>query len=238
MYYFKNIRTLKYFIRKIIKPDEITHLGVRLSVGDHTISDWIRDAIYKGFYEYAEGKLLEKYAHSDDRVLEIGGGIGFIGAKCKVCQYVAIYEANPDLIPIISKNISNNEVNAKIINKAVTNNDSYNFIEINIGDHFWNASIMENNLKAKKVKVPAVSLHKILKEHNPTFLIVDVEGYEIELFNNIKFSKNVCKILIEYHPEKVGFDKTNLLREYFKKQGFTVVAKSRDSELMIRSGDK
>ena len=140
---FKNIKTVKYFYRKFLKPNIVKHHGVTLDLNSKYVSPWIKDAIYKGFYENSESKLLNKYISKNDIILEIGGGIGFICCRCKKAKNIIIYEANPNLIKLIKNNLFLNEIKAEIYNFAVVSSQE-NLSKINfyIGENYWNASIV------------------------------------------------------------------------------------------------
>jgi hypothetical protein len=55
------------------------HLGLRLAV-DRSVAKFMRNAISRGVCEATEATLLPPVVRSDDSVLEIGAGLGFIDA--------------------------------------------------------------------------------------------------------------------------------------------------------------
>lgn len=230
---FKNVKTLKYFWRMLARPGIIEHCGVKLKVKDPSVSAWVRDAIYKGFYELAEATLLKSHLRSDDIVVEIGAGIGFIGALCSSAKKVVIYEANPKLLPLIETNISLNGCKATIVNAAIVRDEEMKDIDFYVGPNFWNASLVPN-LGFDRIKVPTLTLEIVLNEHKPTFLIVDVEGYEVKLLNSFSFPDTTRKILIEMHDRKVSEADLNRLRDSIKGKGFALVDSSDQSEMYVR----
>ncbi len=231
---FKNIKTIKYFYRYIFKPDTVNNFGVNIFVGDSNISNWVRDAINKGYYEAAEAELLNDFLSKEDIVLEIGGGIGFIGSICSSkAKQVNIYEANPKLIPIIKHNCKLNGKNFYVYNYAVVNNSDKRDIKFYIGEHFWNASIVKTN-GFEEIVVPTISMNKIMSNLNPSFLIIDVEGYEVELLKKYSFPNSIKKILIEFHPKKVSDNEIEELKNNILENNFKLVARNLESELFKR----
>jgi FkbM family methyltransferase len=230
----KNIKTINYIYRYIFKPDTIKNFGVNIFVRDSNISNWVRDAIYKGFYEAAEAKLLIDYLSENDVVLEIGGGIGFIGSICLTkAKQVTIYEANPKLIPIINHNCKLNGKNFSVYNYAVVNNSDKREIKFYIGENFWNASIFKTD-GFKETTVPSISMNEIVHNLNPSFLIIDVEGYEVELLKKYSFPNSIKKLLIEFHPKKVFDNEIKELKNNIMENNFKLVERSLESELFKR----
>ena len=71
--------------------------GVKIPVS-RALSDNIRAALYDGYYESAELRTIHSKLEPEDRVMEIGAGIGFISSCCakKIgSDRVLAYEANP-----------------------------------------------------------------------------------------------------------------------------------------------
>ena len=160
----KNIFTLKYPFRCLFKPKVVRHIGVLLTLDYSAISDWIVDAIYKGFYERAECNLCRRYIPHNSQVLEIGAGIGLIAtylSSLKNCT-LTIYEPNPLLLPIINDNLSLNGAIAEVRQKAVcgASSPSTNCVSFYIGEHFWNASLIHRP-GFKKVSVESIVITDI-----------------------------------------------------------------------------
>lgn len=112
--------------RRLLHPKIIKNHGVKLYDGNH-ISKNIKNFIYTESYEGEEIKILSGMLKETDRVLEIGAGLGFLTIFCAKrigSSNVIAYEANPKLIEIILQNFELNEVNPKIYNYIVGNNNS------------------------------------------------------------------------------------------------------------------
>lgn len=231
---FKNIKTIKYLYRYIFRPEIVNNFGVNIFVGDPNISNWVRDAINKGYYEAAEAELLYKFLSEEDVVLEIGGGIGFIGSICSTkAKHITIYEANPKLIPLIEHNCNLNGKNFNVYNYAVVNSSKKSEIKFYIGKHFWNASIVKTE-GFKEILVKTISINKIIQSSNSNFLIIDVEGYEQNLLDNFIYPSSIKKLLVEFHPKKISEDKIRELRDNIFKNNFKFVSKNLETQLFMR----
>jgi len=73
---------IKYRIRKVTKPETLEINGVKLNINHSSITDNIRDFFYNESYEGQEVRVLEKVLDKNERVFEIGVGIGFLSTFC------------------------------------------------------------------------------------------------------------------------------------------------------------
>ena len=86
----------------------------------------------------------------------------------------------------------------------------------------------------KETIVPTISMNEIVSNLNPSFLIIDVEGYEVELLKKYSFPNSIKKILIEFHPKKVSENEIKDLKDNIIENNFKLVAKNLESELFKR----
>lgn len=177
---------------------------------------------FLGLYEKEERFFCEKYLTHKDNVLEIGGGFGVISSviknQIKEGKLVVI-EANYKNIPYIKKNLKNNNFNdVKVENFFISNSEGKTKFYIN--ESFLRSS---SKLKTKdEVLVRNVRLKDIFMKYENCFnvLVVDIEGGEIELFEeNLELiTKFISKIIIEVHPKILGVEKSNQLIKNIKKK--------------------
>ena len=207
---------------RMLKNLDIANVeGINISVGDH-ISKPIRRRIYGGYYEEAELLALKSQLCSNDIVMELGAGIGFISSYCAArigSDKVFTYEGNPLLEPHILNTFALNGVSPKLeislLGKVAGEQTFY------ISKDFWSSSTIQRDLNAKALTVPVKSLNEEIKRVNPTFLIIDIEGGEYELFQYIDFH-NVNKIIIELHERVIGTDKIRAVKSSLADAGFHI----------------
>ncbi|MFH7566181.1 FkbM family methyltransferase [Oceanimonas smirnovii] len=174
--------------------------GIRLTFGENLPSPLLR-ALASGSYEQHEAKLLMKFINSDDRVLELGAGIGYMGTLamtyCKPASYTA-YEANPALLPLINNNMKINGVAFTAINALLTAHATS--CDFYVTPAFWASSLIAPASGSyEKVSVPAHNKHEVIENIKPTALVIDIEGGEAEFFQGLNLS-GVKKIIMEIHP--------------------------------------
>lgn len=193
-----------------IKPTFVTINNVKLYTNDQLLSPKIRNILFQGKYEQEEISILKKVLERNDRILEVGAGLGFLSAYCSKkidSSSVFAYEANPHLKQLIYKNYRINKVFPNLENCILENSDLKSkkfFIE----KDFYSSSTFQRSDDANGTCVPVKNLNREINRIKPTFLIVDIEGGELDFFNEIKFN-TIEKIILEVHPKIIGMRGTN-----------------------------
>src|SRR5271165_1314616 len=96
-WYFKYfIKEVYYFLRILLFPyKKISGVLIPLK------NNWaftVKDHIIRGDYETGELNIISKTINSNDRILEIGSGLGFLAIYCaqKIgLEKIVSFEANP-----------------------------------------------------------------------------------------------------------------------------------------------
>lgn len=172
---------------------------------------WIVD----GSYETGEIHIVKQTIEKEDRVLEIGTGLGFVTTFCANAtdsSQVITFEANPMNMFISKQVFEKNGVNPTCRNAFLSNTDAPVLFYVQKTNRL--ASSM-NLTGGQTVEIPSLDLNKIIKDFSPTYLIMDIEGGEYEIFSLIDF-QTIHKIQFELHPTILGQTKCdeifNLLR--------------------------
>ncbi len=205
--------------RRLFRPKKFAHSGITIGIDYNCFSDVIVDHMLAGYYETDELSVIDHLIRPDDKVLEIGAGVGFtssyIAKQLSKKGSIECFEGNPHLIPIIKKNHQRNGVDIKVNNVILAKEPGTTTFYL--ADNFWSSSLGDK--KGKEVVLPQVSFQDYLDNSGPTMLVVDIEGGEIELFKGIVL-KSVEKICIELHPGVTGVEPMNQLIKSFQAQGF------------------
>lgn len=221
-------RYFEYRYKLLRKPQIITIQGIRLFIGQVT-DDRLLHSLYRGTYEFGESRCVQRKISKDDIVMEIGTGIGFISILCaKIIgdERVFTYEALPSLIPIIKINFALNKVSPSLMHAAVIDDDQ-EYVLFHQCEAFWESSMFpfkvasSSNRNLQAIKVPARNINAEIDRIKPSFLIMDVEGYEARLIRACNLT-NIRKILIELHPNIIGDAETRSIRKFLTEMGFTV----------------
>lgn len=197
-----------------------------LDVEFECISHHMRKRLREGRYEILEANLIPQLLDASDSLLELGGGIGYLSSllyRLGKCRHLVVVEAHPELIPVIHKNHSLNSVAATVIHGLVGLGDSSLPAGFFIRDNFWASSFFPPTAqdgKGRLVEVKRISLSNLLREHNITAVICDIEGGEIGLFGEVDLSR-VQKIVVEQHVSVIGEDGVDAVRRQIADQGLS-----------------
>ncbi len=172
------------------------------------MNDAMVKALETGRYESSESIALEKHLRMDDRVLELGAGAGYL--TMQIAQRIGsesllTVEANPKMLSVIENNLVENDITGVTVVNAAVVSDSTNseYITFHITAAFWASSLDTALTKkwksTKSVDVPAVKFSELLQEHQPTVIMMDIEGGEADLFDAI-WPDHIRLLIIELHP--------------------------------------
>ncbi|AFY42240.1 FkbM family methyltransferase [Nostoc sp. PCC 7107] len=205
--------------RKVTKPKSVNILGIQLPIPPN-ISRGPLEALYAGYYEASELKIMKTTLDIHDRVMELGTGLGLLASYCARklgSEKVFTYEANPALESLIRQTFALNNVNPHLnICLLGETSGEQNFY---VGKSFWSSSIIQRKSDDQVIKVPVIPFNQEIQRIDPTFLIIDIEGGEYELFQYANLH-NVKKICIEIHSAIMGVEKTEFVQQKLAAQGF------------------
>ena len=221
---------IKNLFNKITQPQAVEIEGIKVKIPSFA-SNVICQAIYGGFYEADELKLVKNRLSPDDTVMEVGTGLGLLSAYCakKIGNdKVYTFEANPALESAIKDNYALNQVEPQLDICLV--GDRTGVADFYVGQNFWSSSIYDKAQGAKPITVPVINFNEKVREINPTFLLLDMEGGEYEFVKYADFY-NIKKLMIEIHnwiltPEQIKFVKHSLAES-----GFYLVEAASSEEL-------
>jgi FkbM family methyltransferase len=157
--------------------------------------------------------LLEDILTPDDRVMELGGGIGMVAIFCSRIVgsgNVFSYEANPGLESLIRDNYALNDVSPSL--RICMVGPEAGSRDFHVSSQFSRSSIYDPGGDTEVVKVPVVPFQEELDSVRPTVLVIDIQGGEIELIDYADFSP-VQTILIEFHPSMTGMAPIEAMRK-------------------------
>jgi FkbM family methyltransferase len=223
---------VQYRVRMLLQPTTITLNGVEIEV-DRGFSPAMKSVIYRERYESVEARCISFALEEHDVVLEVGAGIGYISALCaKIIgsESVFAYEANPELLPRIMRTYKRNDVNPSIINAAL--GSKADEILLHVGKDFVGSSVIKRENHETTISVPCLNVNRELSRVKPTFLIIDIEGGELDLVQAIDYF-GVDKILIELHERIISKSATDRVRAHLTRSGFTVNPKYSQDEVLL-----
>ncbi len=196
----RTARRIKKLLWWVHVPAWVDNQGVLLPTEGPGISPAIRKEIFFGDYEAREIEIVAKRLADDDVVMELGAGIGYLSAYCAMrigSERVFAYEANPALMELIAATYRANGVAPVVRNVLLAEGEGSR--EFHVEPEFWASSAVQGSGKANTISVPQADLNTELRRVRPSFLIVDIEGGEIEFFETADLA-TVRKICVETHP--------------------------------------
>jgi FkbM family methyltransferase len=176
--------------------------GVFIPIVPGVTSDTVAEAIRSGKYESHEVSLLDALIQREEVILEIGAGCGFISTYCaKNPHSKAIFcvEANPNLIDVIKLTHRVNNVDVTVYNEILSKQEGET--DFYLHPDFWASGT--HSFLGTPIKVNTRSFQSRLDAIRPTMLIVDIEGGEESLFDDVSLT-GVRKVMVELHQPTIG----------------------------------
>ncbi|WP_159447113.1 FkbM family methyltransferase [Paucidesulfovibrio gracilis] len=202
------------------QPEMATVHGIRLLLNDEYLSPKMRSVLEKGAYEDNEVRILKETLVSDDSYLELGAGIGVtaIIAAQRLDKAPVLYEANPVLCKYLERNSRINGVELEINNGVVAHGKSKDFY---IHENFWSSSLLYKEGTVQTVSVAAHTMQSLLMQYQPSYLLCDIEGGEVEAFADADLTclRTIC---LEIHNHYVGDYQTTQTIAKIVEQGFAI----------------
>lgn len=217
-------------------PAQINHHGVLLQVD--CLPQGMQKVLYSGNYERSEIALLPELVSAEDKILEIGAAIGFLGLYCRKVlgiQELVSVEPNPKTVSYLRLNYELNGLTPSVMEAAVAAADGP--IQLNTSDMFWADSIVSASdpSVSQVMTVEGLSLSSIIERAGIEFttLVIDVEGGE-KYLPLAHLPECITKILIEIHPGIIGTRASYQVIETLVHSGFKIQNQCRNVWALVR----
>lgn len=205
--------------------DVIPLHNYKIGIDKRFVSLKILRALIKGWYENTEIELIKSSIKPDDRIIELGSGIGITAmiASKIVADAVWPFELNPYLIDWSYDNFKRNGCNLKSNRIALlpANQITASSIDFYIREDFWGSSLSSSKPYIDIVSTPVVAVEEVIQEKKANTLIVDIEGAEVMFFNHTNLT-GIKKIIMEVHYGVAGKSETNAMVMNLINQGFVL----------------
>lgn len=224
---------LTYQLRKLTRPQTVRCADVDLHIGDLAGTSYAR-SIYRGSHECEELEVIREHLAREDRVLEFGSGIGLITVTC--CQIVGsenvvTYEANAAMEPLLRKTFSLNGIAPDLRMKMVSIHGGDNTFYVS--DRFVVSSQINHQQGASEVSVASDAFADVVREVQPTFLVMDIEGSEVDLADESIDLASITKICVEVHPQITGDEAISRLVQSLLNRGFYLSISSSKGDVLF-----
>lgn len=211
--------------------------GIDIPFVPSIITPKIERPMRKGRYESGECALLEDILREDDRVLDLGAGVGLvsaIAARTASAGHVTAVEANPRLIGLIGETWALNGVtNATLLNAVVSGGKRKSKAKFYLRRDFWASSMEPDSRPYEDVaEVETIPITRLMKETRSTVICCDIEGGELGLFDEVDLS-GVRQVVVELHPKVYGEEGAARVRAALEKAGLKAVPQKKPSSVVV-----
>ncbi|MBY6005794.1 FkbM family methyltransferase [Salipiger bermudensis] len=211
--------------------------GLKIPKHPQITTGRVRGAIREETYERKECDAVSRVVHEGDRVLELGGGIGYmstlLSVNRKVAQVVS-YEANPALIPYIASVHAANGVSNVEVRNALLTPDGGDPVDFHVRRNFLGSSLdreADPDSITETVQIDQHRLADVLEEVRPDVLVCDIEGAEADLLPAGDWSGLRCAI-IELHPQWIGQSGVQAVFDAMHRAGLTYFPKASEAKVV------
>lgn len=179
-----------------------------------------------GTYEGAEVRGALSVISAYDRVLELGAGIGVVGAAVAInCSPEAMisYEANKRLIPTIEALYQTNALAKQIELRnrvLLAGKDQPKSLTFYLKNSYLGSSLTDSDHRVTTpVEVSTDSWDDVVRDFKPTVLVMDIEGGELDLLRAADLT-GIRAIILEFHPGVYGVKGMRQAKNILREQGF------------------
>jgi FkbM family methyltransferase len=193
--------------------DRIPSNGCVINTSSKAIVPSVKAALFWGFYESAEVRLVKAYLRKDLDVIELGSSLGVISCHIlrklePACRLVCV-EANPDLLLPLQENINQNckGKRATVVHGAITSgSDGMALVNLTLAEDNTASHIALDDSLKEAVRVPALTLSNVLRDkriEGDFALVSDIEGAEVNFIENDEGALRKCQqMIIELHESR------------------------------------
>lgn len=185
----------------------VSYHGIDIPPNPYLGPDRIR-AISRKRYETQEITAALRSIGTQDRVLELGAGLGIVGAviahNCRP-ERIESYEANPALIPIIEGLYAANGLTNIAVRHSVVSSDANppETLPFYIHGSFLGSSLRPRRRAREVVDVAVTPFDRIRAALRRTAIVMDIEGAEHDLLPRLDLA-GVRVVSLELHPSVYG----------------------------------
>lgn len=168
-------------------------------------------------------EFIQKAIRPSDQLLELGAGFGLgsiLALKAGAAKAVAV-EPHPLMLQALQRNAEANRVNLEVLQGCVVPGQTQGETTFHLVEEAWASNIFEHHQdeRTDSVPVPVVSVEKLLKQHQPTVLAMDIQGAELGLFNKLSL-ESVRELVIAIHTPLLGEKATAETTAAITRHGF------------------
>ncbi|WP_375263246.1 FkbM family methyltransferase [Palleronia sp.] len=207
--------------------------GIRMRI-DPRMSEHNIRKLASGRHTSHERALLKDALQDDDRVLEMGGGIGMVAVDCARRlggDAVLSFEPSPGMESLIRDNYALNGVTPTL--KMAMIGETAGHRTFHVAERFSRSSAHVGGEGTRPVEVPVLAWSDEVAAHRPSVLVCDIQGGESEFFSHADLA-GLRLVLVEIHLDLLDLRSIASLKRRIRAQGFDEIGRAGQSFLFCR----
>ncbi|MBK3745835.1 FkbM family methyltransferase [Paraburkholderia aspalathi] len=184
----------------------LTIHGIKVPLSPDEVSPIIWQALTSGSYEAKEARGIFKAVRANDRVLELGSGIGVVTSLIAKIPGVRVwaYEANPATADLAKRVIDANNLDNVIFSQGLLTAGAPRSFHFYVRRDLWMSSMDKNQGPYEQViSLASINIDDFIRHHNINVLVMDIEGAELDLLQDAELP-GIERIFLELHDHLYG----------------------------------
>lgn len=186
--------------------DFMTLHGITIPLTSEDVSPVIWQALTSGSYEAKEARGICKAVKQNDRVLELGAGIGVITSLIAKIPGVSVwaFEANPSTVALARRVMSANNADNVVLSQGILTPGEPQEFHFYVREDLWMSSMDENQGPyIDRISLTSADLDAFIHDQNINVLVMDIEGAERQLLQRAELD-GIERIYLELHDHLYG----------------------------------
>lgn len=196
--------------------------GIKVPLRPDDVSPTIWQALANGRYEAKEARWIHRAVRNNDRVLELGTGIGIITSVMAKIPGVRVwaFEANPTTAVLAQRVLDANDIRNVAFSQGILTAGEPSTFQFYVRTDLWMSSMDENQGPYEHViDLVSINVDEFLINNNINVLVMDIEGAEKDLLEQADLP-GVERIFLELHDHLYGLEGVLRITQALTEKGF------------------
>ncbi|MBC2885146.1 FkbM family methyltransferase [Ochrobactrum sp. CM-21-5] len=213
--------------------------GIAVPLGSNEVSEEIWNALISGSYEAKEARWIFRAIKANDRVLELGAGIGIITSLIAGISGVRVwsFEANPSTVALAKRVIDANRLDNVVLSQGILSAGQPQMFKFYVRKDLWMSSMnREQGPYEQEISLASADIDDFIGRHNINALVMDIEGAERELLQNAELP-GIERIFLELHDHLYGLPGIREITQVLAAKGFAYDPRGSQGPCVLFSKD-
>lgn len=201
----------------------LTVHGIKVPISPADVSPEIWRALSSGTYEAKEARWVFKCVQPNDRVLELGTGLGILASLIAGIEGVHVwaFEASPSSVRLARRVIEANKLDNITLSQGIlAAGPPRDFVFYLRGD-LWMSSIIEHQGPYDEtLTITSANIDHFVSQHRIDVVVMDIEGAERDLLIHAELP-GVDRIFLELHDHLYGLAGVREITRALAAKGFS-----------------